>query len=195
MRERARLRGACDAAARRWLHHLVAAALRAWREHGALWQRVLLGLGRRSARDELRRGTLTWPNPNPNLPLTLTPTLTPTPIPPNLTLTLPYPTPTPIPSPKPNPHPHPNPSPSPNQARSRGAASRRRGRRPSAACVLRSRAGGSAGGCARWGRGGAACSSVGRDWRCCGPLRRAGARGQRGAASRRGVRRRGAGSG
>ena len=60
MRERARLRGACDAAARRWLHHLVAAALRAWREHGALWQRVLLGLGRRSARDELRRGMLTW---------------------------------------------------------------------------------------------------------------------------------------
>ena len=81
MRERAWLRGACDAAARRWLHHLVAAALRAWREHGALWQRVLLGLGRRSARDELRRGTLTWPNPNPN----------------------------PNPDPDPNPNPTPNP--------------------------------------------------------------------------------------
>ena len=34
--------------------------MQTWRENGLLWQRVLLGLGRRSARDNQRRGMLTW---------------------------------------------------------------------------------------------------------------------------------------
>ena len=60
VRERERLLQACDATARRWLQHLTAAAVLTWRENGAVWHRVLLGLGRRSARDEQRRGMLTW---------------------------------------------------------------------------------------------------------------------------------------
>ena len=60
VQERARLLQAFGTAGRRWFLHLVAAALRAWRENGALWQRVLLELGRRAARDDQRRGLRTW---------------------------------------------------------------------------------------------------------------------------------------
>ena len=60
VQERRRLLQALDATARRWRQHVAAAAVQTWRENGLLWQRVLLGLGRRSARDNQRRGMLTW---------------------------------------------------------------------------------------------------------------------------------------